>query len=117
MSAESFQAAHEGFINAVKARDHAAVAELVSPAVKIFYRGEAKEEGVTSLLDILRQQATKVGANIKLVDTKELAQDEAVQVTTNDGVSDTNIVSTYYYSNKHGKWLLEKLDTEYDWNL
>ncbi|KAK5991420.1 hypothetical protein PT974_09702 [Cladobotryum mycophilum] len=120
MSAKTCKEAHEGFMKAFKGGEDSEILDFVSSDVKIYYKGEPKERGAMDFLMILHHQSKRIGADIKVLETKfldrkNLIQEESVQVKTNDGLSDKDVTTTYSYSDRDGPWLMQKVDTDYDW--
>ncbi|KAL7940851.1 hypothetical protein V8C42DRAFT_203456 [Trichoderma barbatum] len=115
MSKPSFKALFEEYAAELGNRDPASIQNYVSPDIQLHHKGSQKEYGVGSLQKFFSNEWSR-DVNIKVLDVVELPGQDAVQIKAIDHADADNVVTTtYHYGKVGGKWVITKLDTEYNY--
>ncbi|EHK25882.1 uncharacterized protein TRIVIDRAFT_110889 [Trichoderma virens Gv29-8] len=115
MSKPSFKALFEEYAAELAGRNPSSLPNYVSPDVQLHYKGGQKDVGLSSLQNFFAKEWSR-DVNIKVLSVEELPGQDAVQIKAIDHADADNIVTTtYHYGKQGGKWVITKLDTEYNY--
>lgn len=116
MSKPSFKALFEEYAATLSARDPATISEFVDDDVKIHFKGNEKEAGLHNLKSFFVKEWARPDARVSVKEVVELPGEDAVLIRAVDHNDGDKVVSTtYHYTKKGGKWVISKLDTEYNY--